>query len=106
MCAFSALRIAPLTKQTSISPSGMRLDVGVLEVGRGRPEGDVGDGHDVEQVLVHLEKRDVAAAAAGGAVHAELELAHSAHRLASAGLFHDSGPSSRTCSVISAMSSA
>ncbi len=85
---------------------GQRLDVGVLEVGRRGPERDVGDGDDVEQVLVDLEERDVAATTTGGAVHAEPELAHGYTASFRLEAFHDSGPSSRTCSVISAMSSA
>ena len=59
------------------------LEVLVLEVGRGRPEDDVVGGVDLDDLLLDLEQGDLAAAAAAGPVHGELELASCRHRLLS-----------------------
>jgi hypothetical protein len=55
-------------------PVGHRLHVLVFEVHGTRPEHDVGHLDDVEDLLVDVEQRHVAAAAARGPVHPDLQL--------------------------------
>ena len=73
MCSFSELRTAPL-KRVEVELAVLhRLDVGVLAVHGDRPEADVGGGRHVEDELVGVEHRDVAAAAGGAPVEGDLQ---------------------------------
>src|SRR5450756_1746328 len=87
------------------------LDVLVLEVGGRRPKDHFVVLVDLDDLVLDLEEGDLAAAAAAGPVHGELELAHagtasfaasavSASALSSLNwAFQPSGPRARICSV-------